>query len=104
MTYLPKLAALSLGISVISAGLAPVAVAQVTVDQMTCASAVATYERNGRVYVRTRSGVVLPIYNGVPVSQKSRLSCSSADENAQRYNVRTKDARYCTISYVCRAY
>lgn len=104
MTYLAKIAVLSLGISAFSTAFVPAAQALVTADQMTCARAVATYEKNGRIYVSTRSGTILPIYDGVPVSQKSRLNCPSADENAQRYNVRTKDARACTISYVCRAY
>ncbi len=104
MTYLTRLAVLAMGMSMMIAAVVPSAQAQVTADQMTCAEAVATYERNGRIYVRTGSGAVLPIYDGVPVSQKSKLRCNSADESRQRYNVRTNDARYCTISYVCRAY
>lgn len=104
MTHLKKIAAFALGISVFGTALTPAAHALVTADQMTCAMAVASYEKNGRIYVRTRSGTVLPIYDGVPVSQKTSLNCPSADEDAQRYNVRTKDAHYCTISFVCRAY
>jgi hypothetical protein len=76
--------------------------AQVTSDQMTCSQAVATYERNGRIYVRTRSGTVLPIYRGVPVSRKSQLNCQRRWSQRTPYNVRTKDARNCTIAYVCQ--
>lgn len=104
MTYLTKIAVFSVGLSVMGMAFAPLAQARVTADQMTCAMAVASYEKNGRIYVRSGSGTVLPIYDGVPVSQKTSLSCPSADEDAQRYNVRTSDAHACTISYRCRAY
>jgi hypothetical protein len=77
--------------------------AQTTSDKMSCSAAVATYERNGRIYVRTRSGTVLPIDRPVPVSQKSRLSgCHGRNVSRSPYNVRTTDVRNCTIGYVCQ--
>ena len=74
--------------------------AQTTAEQMTCEQAVSTYERNGRIYVRTGSGAVLPIYRPVPVSQRSRVYCRPR-ETRTRYNVRTSDKRHCTIGFYC---
>ncbi len=82
------------------AGLSATAQAQTTSEQMTCQQAVATYERNGRIYIRTRSGTVLPIYRPAPVSQRSRVNCRPR-ENRTRYNVRTSDKRHCTIGFYC---
>ncbi len=76
--------------------------AQTTSEQMTCAQAVSTYERNGRIYVRTGSGAVLPIYRPAPVSQRSQVFCRP-QESRSRYNVRTSDKRHCTIGYYCVA-
>lgn len=83
-------------------GLQGAAQAQTTSEQMTCAQAVATYERNGRIYVRTRSGTVIPIYQPAPVSQRSQVFCRPR-ETRTRYNVRTSDKRHCTIGYYCTA-
>lgn len=87
-------------ICVAVAGFSGAAQAQTTSEQMTCQQAVATYERNGRIYIRTRSGTVLPIYRPVPVSQRSRVYCRPR-ENRTRYNVRTSDKRHCTIGFYC---
>jgi hypothetical protein len=75
--------------------------AQTTTDQMSCQQVIATYEKNGRVYVRQRSGQVLPVYNGVPVSQRSRLRCEW-DSYATGYSVKSKDKKRCVAMYLCR--
>jgi len=75
--------------------------AQSVTNDMTCQQAISTYERNGRVYVRQRSGSVLPIYVGVPLSQKNRLYCDF-DQFKMYYTVPTKDKRRCGISWRCQ--
>ena len=75
--------------------------AQSVTNDMTCQQAISTYERNGRVYVRQRSGAVLPIYVGVPLSQRNRLLCEF-DQYIIAYSVPTKDKRRCAISYKCQ--
>ena len=75
--------------------------AQGVTNDMTCQQAIAEYERNGRVYVRQRSGRVLPIYVGVPLSQKNRLLCDF-DQFKMYYTVPTKDKRRCAISWICQ--
>ena len=77
------------------------ATAQGVTNDMTCQQAIAEYERNGRVYVRQRSGRVLPIYVGVPLSQKNRLLCDF-DQFKMYYTVPTKDKRRCGISWRCQ--
>lgn len=83
-------------------GTPSVSVAQTTSDQMTCQQAVATYERDGRIYVRTPRGAVIPVYRPLPVSQRSRVVCNTLSQQRGRYNVRTSDKRHCTIGYHCR--
>jgi hypothetical protein len=80
---------------------AHLATAQSVTNDMTCQQAIAEYERNGRVYVRQRSGSVLPIYVGVPLSQKNRLLCDF-DQFKMYYTVPTKDKRRCGISWRCQ--
>ncbi len=74
--------------------------AQVTTDRMTCKQAIATYEKNRRIYVRTRSGTVLSIYSGVPISQKRHLRCGRSS-GASGYRVKTKDTKKCVVFYKC---
>lgn len=75
--------------------------AQTTTDQMTCKQVIAAYEKNGRVYVRQRTGQVLPVYLGVPVSQRSRLRCEW-DMSVTGYSVKSKDKKRCVAMYLCR--
>jgi hypothetical protein len=81
-------------------GLAPSAFAQAVADNMTCAQAVSTYERNGRIYKLAHGKDVIPIYNGVPVSQKSRLVCDWGYIKSAYYT-KTLDNKRCVISYRC---
>ena len=85
----------------LAAGLPGAAQAQVTSDQMTCEQAIATYERDGRIYVRTPRCEVLPIYRPVPVSQKNRLACHGRESSRKSYGVPTLDKRRCVIGYTC---
>ena len=63
---------------------------------MSCAQAVATYERSGRITVRSRSGTTLPFYDGVPVSRRSSQRCSQAP-----VSVAASDNPRCIIAYRC---
>jgi hypothetical protein len=69
-------------------------------DNMTCAEAVAYYERNGRINKIAHGKDVIPIYNGVPVSKRNQLRCDHGYQKVG-YSLKTKDNRRCTISYVC---
>jgi hypothetical protein len=80
--------------------LAPEAFAQAVADNMTCAQAVSTYERNGRIYKLAHGKDVIPIYNGVPVSQKNRLVCDWGYIRTAYYT-KTLDNKRCVISYRC---
>ena len=85
----------------LTAGVPGVAQAQVTSDQMTCEQAIATYERDRRIYVRSSGGAVLPIYRPVPLSERNQLFCHGRDSSRSSYGVRTLDKRRCTIGYTC---
>lgn len=63
---------------------------------MSCAQAVATYERTGRITITSRSGAVLPLYDGVPASQRSGLRCPQVP-----ISVIASDTPRCTIAYKC---
>jgi hypothetical protein len=65
-------------------------------NNMSCSSAVASYERNGRINTTTRSGTTLPIYDGVPVSQRSTLRCPTVG-----VKVATSDNPRCIVAYRC---
>ena len=75
--------------------------AQTTTDQMTCNQVIASYEQYGRVYVRQRSGKVLPVYNGVPRSHKGRLNCERS-RFVTGYGVKSSDKKRCVAMYLCR--
>ena len=77
------------------------ALSQTTTDRMTCSKAIATYEKNGRVYVRNRSGQALPIYGGAPVSKKGQVVCGW-DQSRSGYRVKTTDNKRCVVKYECR--
>ncbi|MEC9343707.1 MAG: hypothetical protein VYD64_07650 [Pseudomonadota bacterium] len=63
---------------------------------MSCAQAVSTYERSGRISVTTRGGATLPLYEGVKVSARSSLRCSTVG-----VTVAASDNRRCVIAYKC---
>ena len=71
-------------------------------DNMTCAEAVAYYERHGRINKIAHGKDVIPIYNGVPVSKRNQLRCDWG-YTKMGYSLKTKDNRRCTISYRCVA-
>lgn len=75
-------------------GLASTSAFAGTVD-MTCAQAKATYNAHGRIYVRTYSGDVVPIYGLV-----GRNGCE-AGEQASPYWVRATDDATCVLGYRC---
>ncbi len=74
--------------------------AQALANNMTCSQAQATFERNGRITIRTRGGTILPIYGGVPASQRGRLICGPFSTKSPKFVV-TTDTRQCPISYKC---
>jgi hypothetical protein len=76
------------------------AFAQAVADNMTCAQATSYYERNGRIYKIAHGKDVIPIYNGVPVSQKNRLVCDWGYVRTA-YFTKTLDNKRCVISYRC---
>jgi len=80
--------------------LASGASAQAIADNMTCAQAVSQYERNGRIYKLAHGKDVIPIYNGVPVSQQNRLFCDWGYRKTP-YSTKTTDNKRCVISYRC---
>ena len=90
----------SVGFAIATTLLATTPVQARTTDQMTCNQAIATYEKNKRVNVRTRNGQVLPIYGGVPVSQKGRLTCGRGSVRSG-YHVKTTDKKRCSVMYTC---
>lgn len=65
-------------------------------DNMTCQQAVAYYESYGRISKITSGNQTIPIYDGVPVSQRSTLRCSTAS-----VYLKTLDNPRCTIAYKC---
>lgn len=74
--------------------------AQQLTNSMTCERAIATFERQGRVTTRTRSGSVLPIYGGVPASEGRTLYCGQ-ERVRNTVRVITSDNNRCVIAYRC---
>lgn len=73
------------------------ALAQTTVDQMTCAQAQRSAAQAGRYYKRTGFGVV-PIFPVFPPT--NRRMCESGEYKAPQME-RTRDGR-CIIAYKCQ--
>lgn len=73
--------------------------AEVLSNDMTCAEAVAHYEEHGRIDTN-HDGQVLPIYGGVPVSEREGMWCDE-DEAPTETFVKTRDKEQCAISYSC---
>lgn len=70
--------------------------AQAVADKMTCQQAINYYEKNGRISKYAHGRTVIPIYNGVPVSQRKKLKCSSSG-----IRFKTTDNPRCTVAYKC---
>jgi hypothetical protein len=75
------------------------AFAQALSNDMTCAEAVAHYEKHGRIDTNL-NGQILPIYGGVPVSERAGMWCDE-DEAPTETFVKTRDRAQCAISYSC---
>lgn len=74
--------------------------AQQLTNSMTCERAISTYENQGRVTTRTRSGAVLPIYGGVPASKGRTMYCGR-ERVRNTVRVITTDSKRCVIAYRC---
>ncbi|MEM9106313.1 MAG: hypothetical protein AAGC96_11720 [Pseudomonadota bacterium] len=68
-------------------------------DDMTCEEAVAHYAEYGRINT-TMDGQVLPIYGGVPVSERAGMICDEDDAPTETF-VKTKDKEQCPIAFSC---
>jgi hypothetical protein len=97
MRFLQTSAMIGFGVAALWAAAVP-ASAQVTQD-MTCAQAQKTFENRGRVQTRTRSGTVLTISGGVPVSRSQGLICGRNGRSATV--VVTTDNKRCVIARKC---
>lgn len=73
--------------------------AQALSNNMTCAQAQATYEKQGRLQTRTRRGDVITLRGGVPKSRSAGLVCGRSGRMAT--HARTKDKKRCPIFYRC---
>lgn len=74
---------------------------QAIADNMTCAQAQGHYEKYGRIYKIANGKDVIPIYVGVPLSQRNQLRCDYGDVKMQ-YSTKTTDSRRCPLAWVCR--
>lgn len=79
--------------------LASPAGAQALSNNMTCAQAQATYEKQGRLQTRTRRGHVITLRGGVPKSRSAGLVCGPNARMAT--HARTTDRKNCPIFYRC---
>jgi hypothetical protein len=83
-----------------SAVLMPVsAVAQVTVDQMTCAQAQRFVHQNGRIYAKSPAGP-LPAY---PISSIWTTPSCAGRQMIWPQTYATRDGVQCTVGYTCAA-
>lgn len=73
--------------------------AQTNSTEMTCEQAVAYYERHNRIET-VAEGEVIPLDEGVPVSQRNDLPCEPGSLPAPVF-VPTKDKRECAVAYSC---
>ena len=71
--------------------------AQAIADNMSCQQAVNYYERNGRISKVAHGRTVVPIYDGVAVSKRRQLKCSSIG-----IKFKTTDNARCVVAYKCR--
>src|SRR5215211_4972910 len=73
------------------------AVAQVTVDQMTCAQAQTFVHQNGRVYAKSLDGP-LPVY---PISSVWKIPYCPTPSLLWHQTYVTRDGVHCTVGYMC---
>ena len=71
--------------------------AQAIADNMSCQQAVNYYERNGRISKVAHGRTVVPRYDGVAVSKRRQLKCSSIG-----IKFKTTDNARCVVAYKCR--
>ncbi len=74
----------------------------VTADRMTCAQAVQTYEKYGRIYVIAHGKDIVPIYGKTPINKARELWCTGRSQNKWTYTVKTLDNRRCGIAVYCQ--
>ncbi|MBN9079223.1 MAG: hypothetical protein BGN87_01180 [Rhizobiales bacterium 65-79] len=70
-------------------------------QDLTCAQAVAYYEKNRLIYVLSHNVIALPIRVGVPVNEANKLQCSDRGQIPHGYSVETKDRWRCVIAVTC---
>ena len=58
-------------------GISTISHAQQVTNSMTCQQARAVYKQQGRVFVRTRSGTILPRFGGQPVDSDQGFFCGN---------------------------
>lgn len=75
--------------------------AVVPADHMTCAQAIDTYERHGRIYVIAGGGEIVPIYGMTPIRRWRELHCNGHQETRRNYWVNTRDNDTCVIAVYC---
>ena len=80
---------------------APAAAQSPTAEPMTCAQAIAFYERNRFIHVRANGRDVVPVRRGTPVNLARDMQCSGRGQMLHGYAVRTSDLAACTISMRC---
>jgi hypothetical protein len=88
----------ALVLSILVAPAAEPALAQQTVDQMSCAAAQASVARSQRYYKRTPMGV-LPIFPAFSTNGPERCA---VDEQRTYYSEVTRDSRNCPVGYACQ--
>jgi hypothetical protein len=74
----------------------------VTADQMTCAEAIAYFERNGSIQIIANRRDVITLRPGIPVNQARNLYCTGRGAAPRGYMVKTRDANRCVIAMRCR--
>jgi hypothetical protein len=90
-----------LGMFVAAAMLLPSsALADQVSQDMTCAEAVAHYEKNRRI-MTINEGQEIPIYQGTPIGQAETLNCTGDQEDRFETMVPTKDNPQCVIAAYC---
>jgi len=73
------------------------AVAQVTVDQMTCAQAQTFVHQHGRVYAKSPDGP-LPVF---PISSVWKIPYCPTPSLPWHQTYVTRDGVHCTVGYMC---
>lgn len=80
---------------------APAGAQSPTAEPMTCAQAIAYYERNRFIHVRANGRNVVPVRMGTPVNLARNMQCNGRGQMLHGYAVRTSDVAACTIAMRC---